>query len=148
MFASPRARLTLLAAALLLQGCGQPAGQVCEITGSGFHARDPCAHKCLSRWAVNCPDGKRVTPKVCTGPANCAPGSCGDGLLCYSFDDPFEERSYCIPESVCGPLSDREQLRWERGSAEAAQGMREKYKARSNPGKHGGATTTPGADGQ
>lgn len=113
--------------ALLLVACGKPVGTPCEIVGSGFTASHDCATKCLSRWRVACPDGESVLPKVCAGEANCAPGACPDGQLCYHFDDPFETRSYCVPDSVCGaPLTgaagaEWEALAYERAAASRAQ---------------------------
>lgn len=125
----------LVVLGLLIGACGQPIGTACQISGSGFHAKDPCANKCLSRWAVNCPDGSRLTPNVCTGKKDCTPGSCPQGQACYSFDDPFDERSYCIPESACGsPLSAGQRLRWEEDSANTAAQMRARYEAAVSAG--------------
>ncbi len=125
------ALLLLIASAALLTACGQTVGTECEISGSGFHAKDPCAHQCLSRWSVNCPNDLRISPKVCTGKAGCTPGSCGPGLACYSFDDPFEERSYCVPDKLCGDdLSPAQLLQWEHDSAATALALREKYAAK------------------
>lgn len=121
--------LVVLGAAL--SACGQPVGSSCMISGSGFTAKDPCAHQCLSRWAVNCPDDRRVTPNVCTGSKDCTPGSCPQGQVCYSFDDPFDERSYCIPDNVCGSNLTSDALRqWEQDSAATAAELRAKYEAR------------------
>ena len=103
----------LTALLLILTGCGEPAGTACQITGSGFHASDPCRHKCLSRWAISCPNGERITPNVCTGSFTCTPGSCPEGQVCYHDDDPFDDRSFCVPETVCGELSDNALRRWE-----------------------------------
>jgi hypothetical protein len=115
----------------VLAGCGQSAGTACTITGSGFTAKDFCANQCLSRWAVNCPDGSTVTPHVCSGISACTPGSCPQGQACYSFDDAFEERSYCIPDNVCGsPLSAGQLQLWEETSAATAADLREKYAAK------------------
>lgn len=123
------AALALLAGlGLLIGACGQPVGTTCMITGSGFTAKDPCANQCLSRWAVNCPDGSRLTPNLCTGKQGCTPGSCPRGQVCYSFDDPFDERSYCIPDSVCGGALTASQLhQWEQDSAAKAAALRAKY---------------------
>jgi len=119
-----------IAALVLLSSCGQPVGTDCMITGSGFHARDPCAHKCLSRWRVNCPGGEGLLPNVCTGSGGCTPGSCPPGQACYSFDDPFEERSYCVPDDICGPLTGEQRQRWERNSAMAAARIRARFDAK------------------
>lgn len=133
--------LLVFGALALLVACGQPVGTPCQISGSGFHAKDPCAHQCLSRWAVNCPDGSRLTPNVCTGKQGCTPGSCPDGQVCYNFDDPFDERSYCIPDTACGsPPSADQRLRWEQDSAIKAAEMRAKYATRR--ALQSGATTT------
>jgi hypothetical protein len=52
-------------------------------------------------------------------------------LFCYSFDDPFDERSYCIPDTACGsPLNTGQRLRWEQDSATAAAELRAKYTTR------------------
>ena len=122
---------SLMLCMLLLAACGKPAGSPCSISGSGFSASHDCATKCLSRWAVNCPDGSRITPGVCAGRKDCNPGSCPDGQACYAFDDPFEERSYCLPENVCGaPLSADARLRWEQDSADAAAAKRAEWAAK------------------
>ncbi len=122
----------LLLGVALVAACGQPVGTDCMISGSGFHAKDPCTHKCLSRWSVTCPNETKITPNMCTGNAGCTPGTCGSGLVCYSFDDPFEEQSYCVPETLCGDdLSPVELLNWEQDSASRAAALREKYAAKS-----------------
>jgi len=122
----------LIGLGALLGACGQPVGASCMITGSGFTAKDPCANQCLSRWSLRCPDGSRLTPNVCTGKQGCTPGSCPQGQVCYSFDDPFEERSYCIPDNLCGGAPTSAQLRhWERDSAARAAAIRAKYEAKS-----------------
>ncbi|TAK53884.1 MAG: hypothetical protein EPO25_09070 [Gammaproteobacteria bacterium] len=92
----------LLVAGLALAACGDPAGAPCAIRGSGFTSSHDCATKCLALWSVNCPDGSSVQPGVCAGRRGCEAGSCPEGQYCYHFDDPFEERSYCIPDTVCG----------------------------------------------
>ena len=127
---------------LLLAACGKPAGSPCSITGSGFTSSHDCATKCLSRWAVNCPDGSRVTPGVCAGREGCTPGSCPNGLACYTFDDPFEDRSYCLPDTVCGaPMSADARLRWEQDSADAAAAKRAAWAAKFP--KRQGTVTAP-----
>lgn len=136
-------RLGLLGAMLVVvQGCGDSAGSPCSIEGSGFTASHDCATKCLSRWAVNCPDGSRVLPAVCAGAEGCAPGGCPEGQVCYHFDDPFELRSYCIPDTVCGARPDADaRARWEQGSMAAAAVMRAHYEAKRR--HHDGTTTAP-----
>lgn len=121
----------VLTLCFMLPGCGAPAGTACSITGSGFTASHDCATKCLSRWSVNCPDGTRVQPAVCAGKEGCSPGGCPDGHACYHFDDPFELRSYCIPDTVCGPAPDAAtRARWEQDAMAVAAAMRAEYEAR------------------
>ncbi len=128
----------LVCAAVILGACGKPVGTPCTITGSGFHARQDCATKCLARWNVACPDGTRVLPNVCAGRETCQPDSCPKGQFCYHFDDPFDERSYCIPDDVCGaPPSAELRLRWETDSLERAAATRSHMRA-----KHGARTGT------
>lgn len=118
------AGLVLLA---LLAGCGQPVGTACTIEGSGFTARHPCASKCLSRWNVRCPNGDVVQPQICAGKSDCQPGSCPTGQVCYHFEDPFDDVSYCLPKTVCGrPLNQQEARNWERHSEERASQLRQR----------------------
>ena len=88
-------------------------GAPCEITGSGFTASHDCRHKCLSRTAIVCPDETKTSPKLCSGVSGCQPGECGDGEICYTVNDPFEQVSYCIPDTVCGLSSVGEKKAWE-----------------------------------
>ena len=114
-------RVAIIGFIALLAACGKPAGSPCMIKGSGFTASHDCASKCLSRWQVRCPDGEAIMPRVCAGKKDCEPGSCPDGQVCYHFDDPFEARSYCIPDTVCGRAPGLEQRRhWERASRDKA----------------------------
>lgn len=131
-----------LCASLSLVGCGQPAGSPCAFQGDGFFSRHDCATQCLERWSVRCPDGSSLRPAVCAGREGCTPGSCPDGQVCYSFDDPFEERSYCIPDNVCGKtLPSESRLQWERVSADRAAASRAAMAAKRL--HHGGAVTAP-----
>lgn len=98
---------------LFLVGCGNRAGAPCETKGSGFTASHDCQHRCLSRWAVTCPDGNRLIPGTCSGSFECSPGSCPDGQVCYHDDDPFDDRSFCIMANTCGNLSDSALKNWE-----------------------------------
>lgn len=133
-----RALLTLTV--LLLAACGKPAGSPCSITGDGFTARHNCATKCLSRWTVNCPDGSKLTPNVCAGRQDCTPGSCPENQACYSFDDPFEKQSYCVPDTVCGaPMTPAARARWEQDSSDAAAATRAAWAAKF-PKRNGGIT--------
>ncbi len=102
-----------IACAAFLFSCGDSAGEACQIAGSGFHASDPCRHKCLSRWKITCPDGQRVQPNQCTGTFDCAPGSCPSGQVCYHDNDPFEDRSFCVADRICGPADTETLKRWE-----------------------------------
>lgn len=130
-----RAASVLLATSLFtglaaLVACGDPPGSPCEITGSGFHARDACRHQCLSRWSITCPDGERITPGVCTGRFGCEPGGCPEGQLCYHDDDPFDDRSFCVPDDVCGPLDAGGARAWELERVAAQADVRAERTAR------------------
>ncbi len=116
--------------ALLVSACGKPVGSTCNITGSGFTSHDECSTQCLSRWRVNCPDGSNLLPQVCAGQETCAPGSCPDGQACYTFDDPFEERSYCVPDNVCGVLTPVDRAQWELDAAAKAAASRARMASR------------------
>ncbi len=98
---------------LLLAGWGGPASTPCLSKGSGLTASHNCRHRCLSRWAVSCPDGNNVTPNTCSGVFACSPGSCPEGQVCYHDTDPFDDRSFCIAADTCGNLSAAELQRWE-----------------------------------
>ena len=102
-----------LALSIALSGCGHPAGTACQIRGSGFTASHDCAHRCLSRWTITCPDGTRLSPNTCSGAFDCTPGSCPAGQVCYSDDDPFEARSYCVMADTCGTLDPAALHAWE-----------------------------------
>ena len=124
-----------LAVALAVAGgasCGKGVGEPCQITGSGFHARDPCRSKCLSRWAVTCPDGRDTVLEICAGESGCTPGSCASGQACYTFNDPFEERSYCLPDNACGQVSAESVVLWERTSQDRAAATRAKYQQKKS----------------
>lgn len=112
----------------LLSACGDGVGTPCKIVGSGFSARDSCASKCLSYWQVTCPDGREKLPGICAGQRSCSPGGCPNGQACYSFNDPFDEVSYCVPGNLCGDtLSAREIRAWEEESAAKAEETRAYY---------------------
>lgn len=96
-----------------LVGCGDPVGTPCLISGSGFTASDDCAHRCLSRWQLVCPNGASITPGQCAGSFGCAPGSCPQGQACYHDNDPFDDRSFCVRADVCGALTSAQQHDWE-----------------------------------
>ncbi|MEZ5550016.1 MAG: hypothetical protein R3E82_03930 [Pseudomonadales bacterium] len=115
---------------LLLGSCGHPAGTPCEIQGSGFTSSHDCAHQCLSRWQIACPDGSRVTPNTCSGAFDCSPGSCPDGQVCYADDDPFEARTYCVMADTCGNLNDETRGTWERESLEHQRTLVNEYNAK------------------
>jgi len=126
-----------------LFGCGDPAGTACDIKGSAFTASHNCRHKCLEYWQVRCPDGNQVTPGVCTGRSDCDVGGCPDDQLCYHFEDPFDVRSYCVPNNVCGaPPEPAAQLQWERTAEARAAAMREKRQQQFNPNRER-KTTAP-----
>ena len=109
---------------LAVTGCGKGVGESCEIVGSGFHASDECADKCLSRWTVTCPDGVDISPKVCAGQQGCNPGGCPDGQVCYHFNDPFDKVSYCVPTTLCGKYESSKLSRWELESRRRAEETR------------------------
>ncbi len=110
---------------LLIPACGAGMGQPCEIVGSGFTASHDCRYKCLSLTNVLCPDGNRLKPKLCTGPLQCQPGTCPNGSVCYAVDDPFDEVSYCVPETTCPGVNQDELNSWERRSFERATQTRQ-----------------------
>ena len=130
----------------VLGACGRRAGSPCEIEGSGFTARDPCAHKCLERWTVSCPGDNDVRPALCSGGETCEPGTCPRGQACYSFEDPFDEVSYCVPLEVCfesSPLAD-DLLAWERGSFERSAATRAHFEEKSRqPGERTAPSGSP-----
>ena len=109
-------RLAVVCALIALVSCGSPAGTPCQIVGSGFHASHDCAHRCLSRWSLTCPNGETVTPNTCSGAFGCEPGSCPDGTVCYADDDPFDDRSFCVAADTCGALDADALAGWERSS--------------------------------
>jgi hypothetical protein len=110
----------------LVGGCfGEPVGASCEITGSGFQAHDNCRHKCLQYREVRCPSGNALQPRVCSGEANCQPGSCPSGQLCYHVPDRFNQESYCVLDDICGtPLRGAEGSAWELASKLRADAAR------------------------
>lgn len=114
----------------LLVSCGSTSGTPCETVGSGFTASHDCRHKCLSRTAIVCPDESRTLPKLCSGQLGCAPGGCEEGEVCYSVNDPFEQVSFCIPESVCGPMNPQEKTAWEVFSQQLAAQSRRQHELR------------------
>ncbi|MEZ5573912.1 MAG: hypothetical protein R3E64_18140 [Halioglobus sp.] len=117
---------------LLQSGCRDPIGTPCIIEGTGFTASHNCRGKCLYYNAVICPDGRAVVPKFCSGATQCEPGSCPDGQVCYNYDDPFDEKNYCIPDDLCGPMSSENRSAWEREALLRAQSTRAKW-ARKRP---------------
>lgn len=134
----------------LLGACGDPAGTDCEIAGSGFHAKDPCRFKCLSRWQVICPGDRSITPSTCSGAFDCEPGSCPDGQVCYHDDDPFDDRSFCVMATTCGDLSPQELSAWELSTQARQQEVRrerEEKEARRAAwqAEHGRNTSGPAA---
>ncbi len=128
--------LRVLRAALLLgllsalSACGQPAGTACSVKGSGFSLRDSCSTRCLSLSTMVCPDTTRVSPAVCAGRKGCKPGSCPADQVCYSFEDPMEEVSYCVPANVCPSATDAAaRAQWEQESAARADAALERFRA-------------------
>lgn len=129
VFAAIRAAIWVTAL-LLVAGCGDNIGAACEITGSGFTAKHNCRVKCLYYNDVQCPDGSTLKPQMCSGASNCNPGSCPDGQICYSYDDPFEKESYCVPATLCGEQTDAALAAWERESRRRADATREAMEQR------------------
>lgn len=127
-FRSTLAALTLLAAV----GCGAGPGEPCATSGSGFTASDPCRSKCLDRWGIECPGGETIHPGLCAGREGCEPGACPDDQICYRFNDPFENRTFCIPRTVCpdAPADEDGRRRWEELSIERAEKTRAEYERR------------------
>ena len=129
----------LLAAGVCFFGLcsGDPVGESCRITGSSFFASHDCTHKCLQHRQIICPSGDRIRPKVCSGKADCDPGNCPDGQVCYTIDDPYNRESYCVHNDICGaPLNDADARQWERESRDRAVETRrrraEKFKGYHN----------------
>lgn len=130
---------------VLWSGCGggDPVGTPCALDkpgALGFGFDDPCDAKCLALWDITCPDGSSVRPGVCSGEEGCTPGGCGDGQVCYAFDDPFETRVYCVPDDVCGPLTPEEAATWERSSRARMEAKHAEYQERLARRMQGGAT--------
>ncbi|MEM1230472.1 MAG: hypothetical protein AAGI15_08050 [Pseudomonadota bacterium] len=108
----------------LLSACGDPAGAPCAFEGSGFHASDNCRHRCLEHRTIHCPDGTAiVSPKVCSGPRQCSPGSCPVGQLCYHVQDSFSAESYCIDAGFCGLPDAAARSAWELDSKRIADAL-------------------------
>ncbi len=111
----------------------------------GFGFDDPCRNQCLELEDVTCLDGSTVRKAVCSGRQGCNPGSCPDGQLCYAFEDPFEEESYCIPDDICGvpPAPAEQRLAWERESRSRSDAVRARFEKRSE--QRTGESTSPAA---
>jgi len=118
---------TFVAALLILlaAGCGDTIGAACKITGSGFTAKHNCRVKCLYYNDVQCPDASSFKPQICSGASDCDPGSCPDGQACYSYEDPFEKKSYCVPANICGEQPDETLTAWELDSRRRADAVRQ-----------------------
>lgn len=133
----------------VLAGCGGiPIGEECKLTSGalGFGFDDPCKTKCLELEDVTCADGTKVREAVCAGKQGCDPGTCGDGEMCYSFEDTFEKEFFCIPDDICGspPATVQERQEWELASRERSDAVRAKYEARRKRRSEG--STSPAAD--
>lgn len=142
--ASRCVRFAALGLALTLPAaCGDPAGAPCTIEGSGFTARDPCANKCLERWTITCPGNRDVHASLCSGRETCEPGSCPEGQACYSFNDPFDVVSYCVPLEACfqDSIPRNEIFAWEAGSFERSAATREHFDKKKR--HRSGAPTDP-----
>lgn len=83
---------------VLLTGCTLDPGDPCEATGDGFTRQDPCSETCVE-WEVECADGSRVVPGVCSG-ADCTadPTVCGPGWGCAAIN---MTDSACLPPDIC-----------------------------------------------
>lgn len=131
----------------LLTACGDPIGSECELRSGalGFGFDDDCASVCLLRYTISCPDETTVKKAVCAGAEGCDPGSCGEGAVCYSFEDPFEKYFYCIPRDICGAaLSDTEASAWEQTSRQRSDAIRDKMRERME--RRTGQPTSPDVD--
>lgn len=122
-------------ALILLAGCGgSRIGEECKLTSGalGFGFDDPCRTKCLELEEVICADDTRVRKAVCAGREGCDPGSCGEGEICYSFEDPFDKDFFCIPDDICGspPATAAERLDWELASRQRSDEMRSRFEAK------------------
>ena len=84
---------------LLSTGCGKSAGEPCEVTGDVFTRQDPCVEMCIE-WPITCPDGRQVTPGVCSGIACGETGACPEGQQCLQVDG-FADNARCVPDAVC-----------------------------------------------
>ncbi len=115
---------------VILAACGSAAGQPCEMSGSGFTMSDNCRHKCLALTTIVCPDESRDRPALCSGPVGCNPGSCGNGEVCYTVNDPFEEVSFCIPAQVCSEENAQVLGNWEVFTAQVAAQTRLEHQRR------------------
>ncbi len=120
-------------ALLTLAGCGgDPIGDPCALTSGpmGFGFDDPCKTKCLQLEDVTCPNGSKVRKAVCAGRMGCDPGGCPSGQICYSFEDPFDQDFYCIPDDICGapPETAAEGLLWEREARRRSDALRSRFK--------------------
>jgi len=111
--------------------------------GAGIAVDFRCATKCLELTGVTCLDGSTVRKAVCSGRQGCNPGSCPGGQLCYSFEDPFEEEFYCIPDDICGvpPATAEQRLAWEHESRARSDALRAKFEKRTQ--RQTGEPTAP-----
>ncbi len=116
----------------VVAGCGKAVGEPCETKGSGFTASHSCKTKCIDRWGVRCPSDQIVRPGVCAGESECEVGQCPAGQACYHFDDPIEDRSYCLPSDVCGSLESSALEQWERDAEATAAASRAAWKKKFN----------------
>jgi hypothetical protein len=134
----------LLLPVLVLLGCGDAVGESCKLSSGalGFGFKSDCRTKCLELDDVTCPDGSTVRKAVCAGAEGCEPGSCGEGQVCYSFEDPFEKDFYCIPDDICGSSPTAvEAAAWEWASRERSDALRAKFEERAK--RRTGETTAP-----
>jgi len=122
--------LAMLLGVITAAGCGDPIGSPCRFTGSGFTASDNCRYQCLETRNIVCPDGAQTRPQVCSGARHCSPGECPHGQVCYHVADPFEEQSYCVPETICGAYPTDALAKWSAQSVETAAALRDEYAER------------------
>ena len=128
-----------------LGGCGDPIGSPCEFQGSGFTASDNCRHRCLQHRTIHCPDGTEIKgPRVCSGPTQCDPGTCGEGEACYHTRDPFKKQSHCVQTSLCGDLAEGTVNQWEADSKQLSDGLIKEWEAKQQRRKQ--ATTSEAPD--
>lgn len=89
-----------IALVLIVSSCGgntKGPGEACSVSGDGFTRRDPCEHACVN-WEIECEDGSRVVPSVCSAGPCRSDADCADEFVCMQLG--IEQRE-CLPASEC-----------------------------------------------